>query len=283
MYVCDTLMKLLYPYLDGELDIKESLRVQTHLQECPYCLEIFKQEKEFLQALKSSISIQRAPEHLQGEISAALSASSWGPVREGNRKGFGSIFPSKFFRAATIAMLVIGLTGLMLYALPKQVQKQNIELVVTAVENHAGIVKGKIPFDIRSSEPDVILKWLQQGLDFPVQIPQDEFSTLRLVGGRLVHLQHKKAAFLTFESKEGMVSLLMTSPQTLQAIEGKVIPFKNLEFYLTHYKGYYALTWTDPQLSYVLVSDQKHRISEACGICHGETHSQDIAGFDQQI
>jgi len=48
MFDCATVTKLLHPHLDRELDVKESLRVQLHLQECPYCREIFLAEKEFL-------------------------------------------------------------------------------------------------------------------------------------------------------------------------------------------------------------------------------------------
>ena len=75
MYDCQTLMKLLYPYLDGELDIKESLRVQEHLQECPYCAEVFRQEREFLQDFKASALIPSAPAHLRERLSRILKPS----------------------------------------------------------------------------------------------------------------------------------------------------------------------------------------------------------------
>ncbi|MCI0528527.1 MAG: zf-HC2 domain-containing protein [Nitrospira sp.] len=278
MYDCQTLLKLLYPYLDGELDVKESLRVQNHLEECHYCLELFRREKDFIQILKSSVSTHKAPEGLRERLIDLLRPSA--PTYS----HFRSLFPFRTLLVSTLAMLVMIVVGVILYALPKQVEKRHLELVEAAVENHVGIVKGKIPFDIMSSEPSVILKWLERGLDFPVQIPQDEVSNMHLLGGRLVHLHDdKKAAFLTFESKDGKVSLLMTSPQLFQEIEGKVIPFKGIRFYMTHYRGYYALTWADPQLSYVLVSDEKARITEACRICHGNTHPQDLSGFDDQI
>ncbi len=278
MYDCQTILKLLYPYLDGELDVKESIRVQSHLEECHHCLEIFKWEKEFLQTLRSSMSISKAPADLRGRLIDLLKPSESTPLHSR------PLFPFRTLLISTTAMLMMIVIGVILYALPKQVDKQNLELVKAAVENHVGIMKGKIPFDIMSSEPSVILKWLEQGLDFPILIPQEEVSNMRLVGGRLVRLRdEKKAALLTFESKEGKVSLLMTSPQLFQGIEGKVIPFKNINFYMTHYRGYYALAWTDPRLSYVLVSDEKARITEACRICHGGTRRQDISGFDDQI
>jgi hypothetical protein len=75
----------------------------------------------------------------------------------------------------------------------------------------------------------------------------------------------------------------MASPQRLQALEEKAIRFKNLWFYLAHYQGYYALAWADPKLSYVLVSNQKRKITEACRICHENSHLQDFSEFDHQI
>ncbi len=278
MYDCQTILKLLYPYLDGELDVKESIRVQSHLEECHHCLEIFKREKEFLQTLRSSMSISKAPADLQGRLIDLLKPSESTPLHSR------PLFPFRTLLVSTLAMLLMIVIGVILYALPKQVEKKNLELVDAAVENHVGIMKGKIQFDIMSSEPSVILKWLEQGVDFPVYIPQEEVSNMRLVGGRLVRLHdEKKAALLTFESKEGKVSLLMTRPQIFQGLEGKVIPFKSINFYMTHYRGYYALAWTDQKLSYVLVSDEKARIAEACRICHGSTRRQDISGFDDQI
>ncbi len=281
MYDCQTLMKLLYPYLDGVLDVKESLRVQTHLQECPYCLEIFRQEEEFLVSLRASDSLPEVPAYLRDRICKALK-----PQTLKASSSIVSISRSIFspVLVTVTAMIVLSLIGIILYALPKQAEKQNLELVEAAVENHVGIIKGKIPFDIMSSEPTVILKRLEQGVGFPVLVPQLEGSSMRLVGGRLIRLRdEKKAAFLTFESKEGKVSLLMTSPQLFQGIEGRIIPFKNINFYMTHYHGYYALAWTIPQLSYVLVSDEKARITEACRICHENTRRQDISGFDDRI
>ncbi|GEM_PF-1336925 len=295
MYDCQTILKLLYPYLDGELDVKESLRVQSHLEECHDCLEIFKREKEFLQVLKSSSFINKAPTGFRERLIGLLRPS------EATYSHLRSLFPFRTLLVSTMAMLLMIMVGVILYALPKQMEKPHLDLVKVAFKNHEGIREGKLLPDIMSTEPAEVIKWLeQQKLGFPVVLPQ-EITAMQLVGGKLIHFQdmaeispvpsrEKKAALLIFESKKGgKVSLIMASPQHLKALKAKVISFgfpgspRSLTFYLTHYQGYYALAWTDPQLSYVLVSDEKERIAEACRICHRNTRLQDMSGFDDQI
>jgi mycothiol system anti-sigma-R factor len=294
MYDCNSILKLLYPYLDGELDVKECLRVQAHLKECHYCLKIFRQEQKFLQIIRGSFSVPKAPAELQEKIiKTRRSSESWNPIRENDLKGIRSQFLSGSVLAATAAILVLALAGLFLYSLTRQEEKRNLELVKVAVENHKRIINGQLYPDITSTAPAEIIKWLGQEFDFPVVLPP-EIKVMRLVGAKLVHypdtlggrpsvLQEKKAALLIFESKSGKVSLLMSSPQRLTALVEKEIPFKKLFFYLAHYQGYYAMAWSDPKLSYVLVSNQKKKITEACRICHENAHPQYFNEFEQQI
>jgi predicted anti-sigma-YlaC factor YlaD len=58
---CSTIMKLMHPHLDGELDVKDSLRAQTHLEYCPACREAFLAEKAFLEILRAQLVPQPAP------------------------------------------------------------------------------------------------------------------------------------------------------------------------------------------------------------------------------
>src|SRR3990172_4166540 len=73
MYDCSSMMKLMPAHLDGELDVKESIRVQTHLQECPYCRDNFVSEHAFQNLLRQNASPPPAPEFARQCLSAALS------------------------------------------------------------------------------------------------------------------------------------------------------------------------------------------------------------------
>jgi len=76
MYDCETITKLLHPHLDRELDVKESLRVQAHLQECSYCREIFLTEKEFLDLLRPHIAPEPHHDFLAPRLTPVLSRAA---------------------------------------------------------------------------------------------------------------------------------------------------------------------------------------------------------------
>lgn len=46
---CSSCIKLIYPYLDGELNAKGLALVQAHIRECAQCRETFAAELEFLE------------------------------------------------------------------------------------------------------------------------------------------------------------------------------------------------------------------------------------------
>lgn len=272
MYDCLTIMKLLYPYLDGELDVKESLRVQVHLEECPYCLEVFKYEREFLKTLKSSIPVVKAPDDLRGRVSAAL-------AREGastRRARFWPILKSaEALRRVVAGVGAVFLTGVLAYGLLNRSPGEQIEL---AVKNH------QLPYEATVAEPRVLVQRLGQDLDFPLEIPLEETREMKLRGGRVIHGGQGASAFMNWESDTGgKVSLLVTTPARLGGIGGKKIPFENLEFHLMRYMGYYALAWRDKKLGYVLVSDRKEEIAAACLVCHSGEDARAISEFRRHI
>jgi anti-sigma factor RsiW len=288
MYDCHTVLRLLYPYLDGELDIKESLRVQCHLEECYYCREVFKHEKEFLQALKASIFVPPAPEHLREKIAQSLKPPiPVKPEMTGGKKRFPYAFPGSLL-AASVATLMVIVAGLLV-----SLEFKKNGLVKAAVQSHVAITQGEDPCDIRSTDPDVIVSWLQDRLDFPVVLPQEKLPAMRLICGKLVHLSNQeKGALFRFASEHGPVTLVETAPKPIKSSEkampvfgenfiskGKEIDFEGIIFYFDEYSGRYTLFWADPKLNYALVSDQKESIAEACQICHIGTDREKTEGF----
>ncbi len=76
----------------------------------------------------------------------------------------------------------------------------------------------------------------------------------------------------------------MTQPTSFQAAgDGASVLFKSIRFYPTRYKGYHTLSWTDDAVSYVLVSDHKEKLAEACNICHGGEDASDFSDFKKLI
>jgi len=88
---CSTIIQLMDAHLDGELSVKESIRVQTHLQDCSDCRETALAENAFRDLVRNQATPTPAPDSTRQSISAAL-------ARERTEKETEKRQPISFFR-----------------------------------------------------------------------------------------------------------------------------------------------------------------------------------------
>lgn len=272
MYICSTVIKLLHPYLDRELDVKEAVRVQTHLQECPYCYELFSAEQAFQNLVRQDAEPPPAPEFARQCVTAALSRESrrprlqrlhWRPARIA--AGAGAVAAA----AALVMLLVGGFTT----PVPG--------LVTHAVAQHRAYLDHPDSLDVTGGDIAVVAARLEERLHFNLRLPTEPVADLRLIGGRVVEDGDRLAAHLVYRLGDRQtVSLLMTTPQEVRMSGRNVIAFKNILFHPADVAGYQTLQWSDRLHTYVLVSSEPGAVYQACVICHGSGRSRDtIAGF----
>ena len=273
MYDCSSVMKMMDAHLDGELDVKESLRVQTHLQECPYCRENFVSEHAFQDLLRHNASPTPAPEFARQCLSAALSreARQHQPAR--------SRWPSPpLFAAvgAAAALLWFVFAGSFSASVPALVQM--------AVDQHRAYLNHPDSLDVTSDDIRVVATWLKSALDFHPGLSVEPVSNLRVVGARALADGDRRAAQLVYRLGKDTVSLLITPPQDVRFSSRDVIAFKNILFHPADVDGYHTLQWSDNRHTYVLVSDRSKAVYEGCVICHSSSQSRNtIAGFQEGI
>src|SRR5881396_2527324 len=75
MLDCQTMGRLLHPYLDGELSAREALDIQAHLERCPDCAALYRNEKLFLDLLKGSLLVPVAPDGLRQRVRKVVGAA----------------------------------------------------------------------------------------------------------------------------------------------------------------------------------------------------------------
>ena len=68
---CSEVLSILYEYVDGELTIERRTTIQTHLDDCPPCLEAFGFEEE-LRVVISQRCRDEVPQVLRDRIRQAL-------------------------------------------------------------------------------------------------------------------------------------------------------------------------------------------------------------------
>jgi anti-sigma factor RsiW len=266
------MQRLMHAYLDGELSTREAVDVQIHLDRCPACTLLYRNEKLFLDLTKKSLPSGVAPCDLKQKVKQALGAA-------GEEKRFTKrlrhLAGSSLALAAVVVFIVVG--GLF----PER--KPVLDLVDLAVHSHQEYLNGNIPLDIRSSDPIHVARWFEKRVDFQVSFAQEPVKNLRLLGGRLVEFQGGKAVFLSYEMGQHRLSLVMTASQGGDFFRGQEFTFKQIKFYQSNYHGFQTLSWTQEGLAYVVVSDRQELNKQACLICHGSDNQREvIKGFAEK-
>ena len=244
MYDCSTVIKLLHPYIDQELDVKESVRIQTHLQECPYCREMFSAEQAFQALVRQNAAPPPAPEFARWCVTAALSRESRRPRRQ-RLRGRPARVAAGAGAVAAAAALVIVLVGVFTPAVPG--------LVTLAVAQHQAYLNHPDSLEVTGGDAAVVAAQLEERLHFTLGLPTEPVADLRLIGGRVVEDGDRRTAHLVYRlGNQQTVSLLIAPPQEVRVAGRNAIEFKNILFHPADVAGYQTIQWSDRRHTYVL-------------------------------
>lgn len=278
MYICESLKEFLYPYLDGELDVKEVIRVHNHLKGCGVCRELYAREKEFLDLLKESACLPNwvAPPEVRKDLFKKLRSTVSPEPQKFFQYRLGPIFAF-----ALVVLFVAGLT----FSVSSDLLEKNTtpELIRSAVDQHKQYTEGRVSLDFTSVDPSEVSHWFQGKAGFPVLHPSELGAGFTIEGGGLVNSDNLQVAFLAYTLGKEEVSLAVTISSYPDQLSGKGgIPFKGLIFYPNRYKGLHTMSWSHRGLSYALVAKNSELVRKACGICHGGSPDalKKIEGFE---
>lgn len=249
---CSEIKRYFYPYLDGELGIKETLLVQGHLEECYECKRIVEIEKAFLMKIKG-LKISTSPGFEER-------------IKEGLNKRCKSIPSHRSFIAAGF-ILFLFIAGSALFYLVNN-KKGMPDIASASVTEHLSYLRGTLPLDITASNPEEISRWFRKKIDFNLLFPKIASKEITLVGGRLAILNGKRAAYTVYRIRESTISLLVTYNEKVDGEFYHVETIKDIPFYFYNIRGFNIITWRHGGVAYSLVSDLPQKGKQSCLICH---------------
>ena len=281
MRKCDDIRGRLTLYLDNELQGDERATVEAHLSECETCAAIFARELNFLNAVRKSGPLHEASPELRDKVRRILS--------EGRREPAGSekrVAPRR--RLNWFVATAAGLLVLLLPALVWRIVRQTdppasppSSFALMAAETHLRHVRGQLPLETESDDPQKISSWFANKVNFSVQLPNYQESSgqeklYMLEGARLVGYQDDYAAYVAYRMKDRPITLVITSDSVTRPSGGEEISSKGLRFHYNAIDGLKVITWSDRGLTYALVSDLEERGQKSCIVCHQGTKDQDF-------
>jgi anti-sigma factor RsiW len=247
---CEDSRVYLPAYLDDELDVTESLRMQRHLVGCPVCREAQKEYLALRDALHSADLFSEPSGEFEKRIEAAVRRAARDEVRASRSFSPGALWPGSWwtgtFRWVPAAAAVLVMTTIGVLFVLHNVRASHEKLIASAVlTGHIRSLQADHLVDVPSSDRHTVKPWFQGKLDFSPPVPDLSDRGWILIGGRLDYVDGKPVAALVYQRRKHNINVFLW-PNHSAADEA---------FRQEDAQGYQILHWNGADMTYWLVSD----------------------------
>jgi anti-sigma factor RsiW len=228
----DRYKALLTAYSDGELRGLRRFMVRRHAAACPSCLAELEAVQAGRLALKTSLTVHRAPPALAMRIGSALPREA-APVtrRAPPRWGFGG---------AALAGGIAGVALTLVLARPAP-----DPFVADLIADHVRSLMADHLMDVATSDQHTVKPWLSAHLELSPVVKDLTQEGFPLVGGRLDYLDGHRAAAVVYRRDKHIINLFAVAgsdgPDTRPVEESR--------------DGFNIVRWRMGGLSYAAISD----------------------------
>jgi anti-sigma factor RsiW len=222
---CNQAQLLLHPYVDGELDVVQSVQVVEHLSQCPACDESRAQIQRLSKILGQSDLRMTAPAALKERVQTSLMPSQRPPViSEWQRRFMLSAVAATLLAAVAFGIGRFGGSG-----------QPSVELVADEVTAaHLRSLQADHLVDVKSSDRHTVKPFYSGKLDFAAPVVDLSDHGFELVGGRLDVLEVRPVAAYVYRKRKHVINVFVwpTSESSHSAIQERTS------------RGYSLLHWT---------------------------------------
>jgi anti-sigma factor RsiW len=219
-------------YCDGELDPVAAAEFERRLATDESLRARYSRLMSLREAVRS-LPLVDVPSDLQARIQARLNAERANNVTVLRRRSW------SFQALAASAVFGAVISGSVMLTMERYAQQEAV-----AGEVVAGHIRGLLasePFDVASSDRHTVKPWFTARLPESPQVPDLSAQGFVLLGGRVDVIGRNPAATIIYKHAAHTISL--TTLRRGQSISEQTIA------------GYNVLSWSDPNFTYVAVSD----------------------------
>lgn len=259
---CAFIEKLIYPYLDGELDVGRNLEVEAHLLVCQKCCDLLNEEKRFLSLIKNGCLQQEGPPALKAKIKKMLHRKKAPLFR---------LFPNHPFKVAFAASLAIILLFLVTGTPIGTGRNKTSPFISASVESHLSLMNGNLPLEIESHDPRVVVAWFKKRIDFMPALPALKDDAIVLLGGRLSRFNGESMALISYRIENSPVTMfIIRGNPAADVVSGDFAYLKGRRFNFSRQHGFNTIAWSDDGNNFALTSAFAAQDIASCKVCHGK-------------
>ena len=245
---CQENTTLIHGYVDGELDLVHSLRVEDHLRECATCSQKYRNLQALRSAVRGGNLYFKPPEDLATRIHLSLQEA------EGARRPLLSSIreaPKKLRRwswswqatAALAAGLALVAVATYRFAPGASRVSQGDWVAREILASHVRSLLADHLTDVPSSDQHTVKPWFNGKLDFSPPVRDLSQQGFPLIGGRLDYLDERPVAALVYQRRKHIINLFVwpSSEETQEKVLMR--------------QGYNMHHWAEAGMTFWAVSD----------------------------
>ena len=243
---CEEYDTLIHGYLDGELDLLNTLRVEAHLPECVSCARTHERHRALRSAMSSGKLYFKPPNKLAERMHVALDQAN---------KAEGLAAPSVWEAPKTMpwriwrpwmsiaaTAVLVAMVAWRLGSVASRPSPDDL-LVQEVLASHVRSLMANHLTDVPSSDQHTVKPWFDGRLDFSPPVKDLSGDGFPLVGGRLDYLEHRPVAALVYQRRKHFINLFIwpSAEDSKQKTEMR--------------QGYNLFHWTQSGMTYWAMSD----------------------------
>lgn len=240
---CADIERFVDSFIDCELAEPEQLEFESHLTGCAACRRLVQEQASFKATVRAMATRPAAPDGLRLRLSDALNAVDRAAPPAATLP---LPMPARLWRFAVPAAALV----LALLFGPQIMSPGESPVVMDSIVKH----QRDLPLEVMGA-PEIVRSWFDGKVPFAVRTPKIE-PMASLVGGRLVSLGDREAAYLIYQVKDNLgerkVSVFVFDAHDLPMMAPQRRLVGQREVYLEGARGYRVALFRDNDVGYAI-------------------------------
>ncbi len=235
----DHVLHLLNGYIDGELDLVNSLDIEEHLKTCASCSQQYQQLLALHQLTAEADLLYAAPAGLEKRVRATVRKANPPPAA----------LPAWLADAArwllpAAGLLVLVVLAVVIFRGSLIPPNPNVVLAAEVQSAHIRSLMGNHLTDVTSSDQHTVKPWFNGKLDFSPPVVDLASQGFPLIGGRLDALDGHPVAALVYQRNKHLINLFIwPSGDNAPGVQSSTD------------NGYHLFHWIQGGMAYWAISD----------------------------
>ena len=233
---CGDAQALLHAYVDGELDLVNSLEIEKHLESCKSCARAVENQRALGESIRDGGLYYPPPAALRARLDAALTRSARSGARP-RRIGWqliavaASLLLAVYFAARMAPFGSPGVSG-------DQVAQEILD------SHLRSLMPGHLA-DVESTDQHTVKPWFNGKLDYSPTVTDFAAEGFPLAGGRLDSVEGRAVAALVYRRRQHVINVYVwPSPGAADSVAAT-----------SARQGYNMIHWTRAGANWWAVSD----------------------------